>query len=100
MSEGWVRGENCNNSAENGNSPGLFQKLLPVPCPQMTPKTEHGQEGTEMGKARVKKRGMANRTKCSQEVQKAKGWKWRVDWAVWKLLVTVKEAVHYRRERS
>ena len=99
MSEGWVREENCNNCAEDGNSPGLLQKLL-VSCPQMTPKIEHGQEGTEMGKARVKKRGVVNSTKGSQEVQKAKGWKWRVDWAVWKLLVTVTEAIHYRRDRS
>lgn len=52
------------------------------------------------GKEGLKKRGMANSTKCSQEVQKAKGWKWRVDLAIWKLLVTAKEAVHYRRERS
>ena len=52
------------------------------------------------GKEGLKNRGMANSAKCSQEVQKAKGWKWRVDLAIWKLLVTVKEAVHYRRERS
>ena len=63
---------------KNGNSSELSQKLpkcleqIFVPCKQMTPKTKQSHEDTEIKKARVKKRGMANSAKCFQEVKKAK----------------------------